>query len=66
MTTYLLRFPLILVLTGFTALSMFIPALHAMFLDDHSVARAFGYSGVLGLALVMTVGLEINSHTRRS
>ncbi len=60
----ILSFPLILVLTGVSALSMFIPAIYALVQDDHSVARAFFYSGVLGLALVLVVALAMSGRKR--
>jgi hypothetical protein len=59
MIARLLKFPLILVLAGLAALSMFLPALHAVMLDDHSVAQAFFYSGALGLTFVGITGLAM-------
>ena len=53
MAARILSFPLILVLAGVFALAMFVPGLHALYNDDHSIARAFTYSGVLGLVLVL-------------
>jgi trk system potassium uptake protein TrkH len=60
MIARLLTFPLILVLTGISALVMVLPALHALMLDDHSVAQAFFYSAVLGLAGVVIIGLALS------
>jgi trk system potassium uptake protein TrkH len=60
MTARLLRFPLILILTGIAALMMLLPALDALMRDDTSVARAFFYSGLLGLAAVLATGLSIS------
>ena len=39
--------PLFLVLTSIAALSMFIPALHALAYDRFAEGRAFFYSGIL-------------------
>ena len=64
MIARLLTFPLILVLAGLSALSMFVPALHALVNEDHSVSRSFAYSGILGLALVMIVGLAMSGRQR--
>ena len=60
MVAQLLKFPLILVLAGFAAFAMFLPALHAFMLDDHSVARAFLYSGALGLTFVGITALAMS------
>lgn len=65
MFTRLLSFPLILILTGCAALLMFLPAADAMMRDDTSVARAFFYSGFLGLVLVFAVGLAMSGPRRR-
>ena len=64
MITQILTFPLILVLTGLSALAMFIPALHALVNEDHSMSRSFAYSAVLGMALVMVVGLAMSGRHR--
>ena len=64
MISRFLTFPLILVLTGLSALAMFIPALHALVNEDHSVSRSFAYSGILGLAMVMIVGLAMSGRER--
>ncbi len=61
----LLRFPLILVLAGFASVAMFLPALHALALEDHTVSRSFAYSGVLGLATVGLIGLAMSSNVQR-
>ena len=59
-----LGLPLILVLTGLFALAMFVPALHALALEDHSDARTFFYSCVLGLVLVLLIGLAISERDK--
>ncbi|MCR9112268.1 MAG: TrkH family potassium uptake protein [Rhodobacteraceae bacterium] len=64
MNVRLLSFPLILVLTGMASLAMLGPALHALVQQDHSVARAFFYSSVLGMALVLIIGLAMSGRQR--
>ena len=64
MIARILTFPLILVLTGLAALAMFIPALHALVNEDHSVSRSFAYSGILGMTFVMIVGLAMSGRQR--
>ena len=61
----LLKFPLILVLTGLAAFAMLVPALHALYHEDHSVARAFFYASVLGIAGVSIIGLAISGQIGR-
>jgi trk system potassium uptake protein TrkH len=60
MAVRLLSFPLILILAGLAALMMFLPMIDALMRDDTSVARAFGYSGLLGLALIVVIGLAMS------
>ena len=66
MIARLLSFPLILVLSGVAALVMFVPATHALILEDHSIARAFGYSGILGLVLVFVIGLAMSGRQEKT
>ncbi|MEM1079548.1 MAG: potassium transporter TrkG [Pseudomonadota bacterium] len=51
------RFPLIVVLMGFGALAMFIPALYAGATGQVEIARPFLYGGILFLTLVVLLGL---------
>ncbi|MGX0876801.1 trk system potassium uptake protein TrkH [Roseovarius sp. MBR-154] len=60
MAVRLLSFPLILILAGLAALMMSLPMIDALMRDDTSVARAFGYSGLLGLALIVVIGLAMS------
>ncbi len=60
----LLTFPLILILTGVSALVMLLPAIDALVRDDHSVARSFFYASVLGAAFVMIIGLAMSGRER--
>ncbi len=49
--------PLPVVLTGLAALAMYLPAVHALALDQHRVARAFFYPATLVLALTVMVAI---------
>lgn len=49
--------PLLVLLSGITALSMWLPAAHAVILRDHETARAFFYSGIILLILVAMIGI---------
>ncbi|MEO1137882.1 MAG: potassium transporter TrkG [Pseudomonadota bacterium] len=64
MTARLLSFPLILVMAGMSCLAMLVPAVHALAQQDHSVARAFFYSSILGMAFVLLVGLAMSGRRR--
>ncbi|MFK7938181.1 MAG: TrkH family potassium uptake protein [Roseovarius sp.] len=64
MSGKLLSFPLILILTGMSALVMLLPAIDALIRSDHSVARSFFYASVLGLAFVMIIGLAMSGRAR--
>ncbi|HKL55436.1 MAG: TrkH family potassium uptake protein [Roseovarius sp.] len=65
MKARLLTFPLILILAGIAALAMLIPGLHALVQEEHRVARAFVYSGILGLVLLFLVGLAMSGRAKR-
>ena len=54
---FLARVPLVVVLAGVLAASMYLPALHALGRDAHAEARAFFYWGTLLLAAVAAVGV---------
>lgn len=51
------RLPLLVVLAGVLAVSMMLPALHALARDAHAEAQAFFYWGVMILAAVTAIGL---------
>ncbi|WP_375690842.1 potassium transporter TrkG [Pseudooceanicola sp. LIPI14-2-Ac024] len=57
--------PIFLLLTGVLALSMMIPAGHALALRDHAVARSFFYTGLLALALTFLIALARGSRPPR-
>ena len=65
MLSRILYLPLILPLTGVFAAAMFVPALHALYLDDHSVAQAFFYSDILGFAFVAMTGLSLANRSKK-
>ncbi|MCV2870002.1 TrkH family potassium uptake protein [Defluviimonas sp. WL0002] len=48
--------PVLVLLMGIGALLMYLPALHAISIRDHHVARAFFYSGTLFLILIALIG----------
>ncbi|KIC22360.1 TrkH family potassium uptake protein [Leisingera sp. ANG-Vp] len=60
-----LRLPLFLLIWGIFALAMWLPAVHALVLDDHHTSRSFFYAGVAGLMLVVLVGLSIGNKVPR-
>lgn len=49
--------PLPVVLTGLAALAMYVPAIHALSLDQHRIARAFFYPATLILVLTVLVAI---------
>ena len=51
--------PLFLLICGFAAVAMFIPAMYALALDDHKTSRSFFYAGLIGLILAITIGLAL-------
>jgi len=60
------RLPLLLLIWGIAALSMWIPAIYALALDDHDTSRSFFYSGLLGLFVVsLIVVASMNRQPRR-
>ena len=55
----LMRLPLFLLIWGVMSLAMYIPASHAVVMDDHPASRAFFYTGTLGLITVTLIALAI-------
>lgn len=49
--------PLFLLLAAFASVSMFLPALHALSLEDFRIARSFFYTGLLGLFLSVIIAI---------
>ncbi len=60
-----LRLPLLLLIWGIFALSMWIPAIHAVFVDDHHTSQSFFYAGIAGLMLVTFIGLSVANRVPR-
>lgn len=58
--------PLLVLLMGITALSMWLPASHALILRDHDTARAFFYSGVILFILTAMIGIATLNHRARN
>jgi trk system potassium uptake protein TrkH len=58
--------PLLVLLMGLTALSMWLPAAHAVILRDHDTAQAFFYSGVILLILTGMIGIATVNHRARN
>jgi len=61
----LAQLPLLVILTGITALAMYVPAAHAAVLRDYSVARPFFYGGTVFLLLTLMVGIATSNRKRR-
>ncbi len=59
------RLPLFLLIWGVASLSMWIPAVFALALDDHDTSRSFLYSGILGLFLVAAIALASSNRVPR-
>ena len=57
MRARLAELPLLVVLLGLTGLLALIPALHALSVDNHELARAFFYSGLLLLIVTVMIGI---------
>ncbi|WP_417472128.1 TrkH family potassium uptake protein [Leisingera sp.] len=60
-----LRLPLFLLISGIASLAMWLPAIHALVLDDHHTSRSFFYSGILGLTLVVMIALALGNKVPR-
>ncbi len=60
------RLPLLVILTGLTALAMYLPAIHAAVLRDYQVARPFFYGGTVFLLLAVMVGIALSNRRNRS
>lgn len=65
MLARLWELPLLVLLMGVTALSMWLPASHAVILRNHETARAFFYSGCILLVLTTMIGIAtVNRRAR--
>ncbi|WP_137700519.1 TrkH family potassium uptake protein [Marimonas lutisalis] len=57
--------PLFLALWGVAALSMYVPAIHAVLQERFAESRAFFYAGTLGLFAVVLIGITLRGRPRR-
>lgn len=57
--------PLFVVLVALSALSMYVPAAHALIRDDHPTSRSFFYAGTLGLIIVTIVAIVLSARSTR-
>ncbi|MQY41393.1 TrkH family potassium uptake protein [Epibacterium sp. SM1969] len=60
-TRGILRLPLFLLIWGIASLAMWVPAVHALVLNDHPSSQSFFYAGVVGLMLVTMIGLSMGN-----
>lgn len=61
----LMRLPLFLMIWGISALSMWLPATHALIRKNHPVAQSFFFSGLLGLIGVTLIALAMGARKPR-
>lgn len=64
-TPAILRLPLFLLIWGVASLLMWVPATHALILDDHQTSQSFFYAGVVGLMMVTLIGLSMGNRVPR-
>ena len=57
--------PFLVILMGISAVSMFVPAFHALILNDHAVGRAFLYSGAIILIIVAMIAIATAQYRPR-
>ena len=62
---FLMRLPLFLLIWGVAALSMVIPAAHALVRDNHAASRSFFYAGLIGLIVVTLIALATANRPSR-
>lgn len=60
------KLPLLVLLTGVTALAMYLPAAHAAVMRDFQVARPFFYGGTVFLLLTVMVGVATANNRSRA
>ena len=61
----LMRLPLSLLIWGIAAVSMWLPAIHALVRDRHQVSQSFFYAGLLGLICVALIALSLGARRPR-
>ena len=64
MPAALATLPLLVLLTGISLVAMYVPALHALTLSSHAEARAFFYTGTLGLMILAMVVVALSGRGR--
>ncbi|MTJ04105.1 MAG: TrkH family potassium uptake protein [Sediminimonas qiaohouensis] len=64
MADALVKLPLFVILAGIGMGAMYVPAMHALSLSSHAEARAFFYSGTLGLLILTMVIVALSGRTR--
>lgn len=62
----LLSTPLLVTLSGLAGLSMFVPAVHASLTEQHQMAQAFFYSGMIVLIVTAMVGIATSNWRPRN
>ena len=60
MLSRILDLPVFLIFIIIACFAMFVPAVHALSLEDFHVARSFFYSGTLGLILCALIGIAMS------
>ncbi len=58
-TRGILRLPLLLLIWGGFSLAMWLPAVHALIVDDHQTSRSFFYAGLAGGIGVVFIGFSV-------
>ncbi len=66
MLARLAELPLLVVLLGATGCFALLPALHALVMNDHAVARHFFYSGLVLLVLTVMLGIATAAYSPRN
>ena len=61
----LLRLPLFLLIWGVACLAMWVPATHAVILNDHPTSQSFFFSGLLGLFVIAVIALSLGNKMPR-
>ncbi|EEX10629.1 Trk system potassium uptake protein TrkH [Ruegeria lacuscaerulensis ITI-1157] len=59
------RLPLFLLIWGGASVSMWVPAVFALALNDHATSRSFFYSGLVGVFLVSIIALAMSNRQPR-
>jgi len=65
MLARVLALPLLLLLTALAALSMYVPAAHALVREEFHIARSFFYGGTLTLIMLTLLGIALSGRPPR-